>query len=157
MMEEVIVNMDTSMIIFTILFLVFESILFLLLKIISIYLTEKNALKALDVQNKKIELFMQMDSKEAEKEINEHIKQYMDRYVLENFIVNGEDFIRKEDIEIMIKELDRQIVLELSELYIFYIKMLVEISSEDDIIAFIHRKTKEIVLEFVTNFNKDKE
>ena len=131
--------------------------LFYFANIISNYLTIKNKLRALEIDNKKYELFMNIDTKATEDEINSLIENYLNRYVLENFIINGEDFIRKDDIEIMIRELDKQIIVELSDLYIFYIKILIDVKNEDDIIAYIHRKTKDIVLNFVTEFNKEKE
>jgi hypothetical protein len=59
-------------------------------------------------------------------------------------------------MELMVKKLTKTIMLELSELYIFYIKIQRDISDEMDILKYINKKVKEHVLEFVTEYNKER-
>lgn len=117
------------------------------------HLEENRNLRRLEIQNKKCELQMRMDPKLAEKEIEDLVKDYLNQYALVNFITKQIPFIREQEVNEMIRYLDKQILLEISELYIFYIRCIVNINDEDDLLAFIDRKVKEQVLEFVTNFN----
>ena len=117
------------------------------------HLEENRNLRRLEIQNKKCELQMRMDPKLAEKEIEDLAKDYLNQYALVNFITKQIPFIREQEVNEMIRYLDKQILLEISELYIFYIRCIVNINDEDDLLAFIDRKVKEQVLEFVTNFN----
>ena len=117
------------------------------------HLEDNRNLRRLEIQNKKCELQMRMDPKLAEKEIEDLVKDYLNQYALVNFITKQIPFIREQEVNEMIRYLDKQILLEISELYIFYIRCIVNINDEDDLLAFIDRKVKEQVLEFVTNFN----
>lgn len=143
-----------TMIIFTLLILSFDFIISRFFKNISRYLNNKNILEEMQIKNKQYELFMHMDPKLAEEEIDNLIKKYINEYVLSNFIVNKINYIKKPQVDQMIKTLDKVLILEISELYIFYIKTLTNIRNEDDLLNYIDKKVKEHVLEFVTEFNK---
>ena len=143
-------NLDFNFIFLTIIMIVF---MFVILKP---YLEKRNEIRLLEIQNQKIDLMMKLDPNTAEDEIDKLVKKYINEYVLNNFIVNNVNYIQREEIEIMIKQLDKKIILELSELYIFYIKLIREVSNETDIIKYINNKVKEHVLIFVTEFNKDR-
>lgn len=110
--------------------------------------------KQMKNENKKMELFMAMDSKLAEQEVDEYIKKHVNEYVLENFIVKKIEYIKKPDIELMVKKLDREIMLHISELYVFYIKVVYNINDENDLLVYIDKKVKEHVLDLVTQYNK---
>ena len=118
------------------------------------YLNTKNRLRNLEIENAKYEIFMKMDPKMAETEIEDFIKGYLNNYVLTNFIATRVNYIRDSDVEDMVHYLDRAVILEMSELHLFYIKIIRNISTQDDLIVFVDKKVKEIVLGFVTEFNK---
>ena len=131
--------------------------LYLICNLVKEISEKRNNQKTLELENKKIELFMQMDPKMAESEIDELVKKYLNDYIIKNFLISNIDYIKKNEIDKMVKELDRNIVREISELYIFYIKILTNITDEEDLIKYIDKKVKEHVLEFVTEFNRPKE
>lgn len=125
--------------------------------VIKPYLEEKNKIDKMKADNDKMNIFMQMDPKIALEEIAKIIDDNINEYVLHKFIVYKIEFIKSEDIEKMIKELDKKMLLELPELYIFYIRMLCNISTDNDLIVFLHKKISERVLKFTSEFNRPRE
>lgn len=120
------------------------------------YLEKRNNINLMRVQNEKMDIMMKLDPKAAEDEIDKLVKNYINEYVFYQFIINDTKYIRKEETSIMIKSVIKSIMLELSELYIFYIKIIRDVSSEDDILNYITKKVKEHTLEFVTEYNREK-
>jgi hypothetical protein len=138
-------------------------ILFLLLSFGAIYyylfiiIEKRNTIKEMELKNEQYDLFMKMDPKLADEEIDKLIDKYIDEYTINIILMSNIDYMKSEDIDKMIKTLTRDITLKLSELYIFYIKILVNISSDDDLLRYIHKRVKNKVLLFVTEYNKPRE
>lgn len=120
------------------------------------YLEKINNINLMRVQNEKMDIMMKLDPKAAEDEIDKLVKDYINNYIFYQFIINDTKYIRKEETSIMIKSIIKLIMLELSELYIFYIKIIRDVSTETDILNFITKKVKEHTLEFITEYNREK-
>lgn len=151
-------NMDFNFIlIITNMIVIYVIIILLLFMIIKPYLQKRNEIRFMEVQNEKMNLMMKLDPAAAEEEFDKLVKKYLNEYVLNKFIVNDVEYIRREEIETMVKDLDKIIMIELSELYIFYIRVQREVSNETDILKYVNKKVKEHVLEFVTEFNKSRQ
>lgn len=116
-------------------------------------ITEINKMK---IMNRQYEIYMDVDIKKTEEMIDELVQKHMAEYVLREIIAQQVEYITKDQIESMIKAIDKSILLSLSDLYVFYIKLLTKVDSERDLIAYIHHKTNEHVLSYVTEFNKTK-
>ena len=116
-------------------------------------ITEINKMK---IMNRQYEIYMDVDIKKTEEMIDELVQKHMAEYILKEIIAQQVEYITKDQIESMIKAIDKSILLTLSDLYVFYIKLLTKVDSERDIIAYIHHKTNEHVLNYVTEFNKTK-
>lgn len=127
------------------------------INIIDKYLRAKNKYRSMEISNKKIELFMQLDPKLMEQEIDDLILKYLNDYVLKHFTIMRIDYISDDECENMIRTLRHDILLDLSELYIFYIKNLVNLTSDDDLVEYMNKKIKDHVLLFITDFNKPRE
>ena len=54
----------------------------------------------------------------------------------------------------MIHDLSRDIALEISELYIFYINMTHSINTDEDLLKFIHTRLTDMCINIVSNYNK---
>lgn len=121
------------------------------------YLNQKQKIKTEEVKNNQYNLFMQIDAELVEGEIDKLIKKYLNEYVLYEIIMNNIDYVRKDKVEEMIRYLDKKIMIEISELYIFYIKLLRNINNDEDLLEYVNKKVKEHVLNFVTDFNSPKE
>lgn len=121
-----------------------------------IIIDKKNKLKEMEIKNNQYSLFVNLDPKLIEEEIDNLIDKYINIYYINYMIPNNIDYLRKDYIEKMVKELTKQIIMDISELYVFYIKCLVSIKSDQDLLTYIHKKVKEHVLTFVTDYNKPK-
>ena len=108
----------------------------------------------IELDNEKYRIYMDISPNTVEEEIDKFIKDKLDQYMLENFIIQDIQFIKADEIEKMIKDLDKIILLSMSDLYVFYCKLLTNISNEDDLIRFINDKVRNHVLAVVTEFNK---
>ena len=111
-------------------------------------------IKNKEVQTKEYEMFMEFDTENAIKLINDYIDDYIANYSLYNFALQDKEYIGQEDAEIMIKEITKTVVINLSELYLFYIKMLRGINSDEDLILYIRDIVKERALIYITETNK---
>ena len=120
-------------------------------------LTKKIEIKEKEVQNSTYDLFMKVDPKQADEALDDYIEKVLNDYVLDNIISKDVQYVKKADIHKMVKEITKTIVRDMSELYVFYCKLLSGIGSEDDLINFIFKKVSEHVLIFVTDFNKPKD
>lgn len=133
-----------------------DSYLFYLL-VIKDNIKARNELKRKEIENAKMDLMMKLDPNLAEEEINKYIKGYLDQYMLSHFIINKIQYIKANEIEKMIRDLDKEIIIDISELYISYIKILINVNDDQDIIRFINKKVKENVLAVVTEYNRPTE
>lgn len=118
------------------------------------YLNTKNELRDKEIKNKRDELYMNMDTELVEKEIDNMIEKEMNQYVLINFISQNIIYIRQPEIEKMIIRLTNEICGKISGLYIFYIRVLVNIDNEDELRSFVKGKVQEHVLKFTIDYNK---
>ena len=146
-------NMVFNYVFITFIFLYIAGFGFYVFNGIMKHLEENRNLRRLEIENKKVELQMRMDPKLAEKEVEDLVKNYVSQYGFVNFVSKQIPFIRDQQVNEMIRYLDKQIMLEISELYIFYIKCITNIEDENDLLIFVDKKVKDQVLEFVTNFN----
>lgn len=121
-----------------------------------IIIDKKNKLKEMEIKNNQYSLFSNLEPKLIEEEIDNLIDKYINIYYINYMIPNNIDYLRKDYIEKMVKELTKQIIMDISELYVFYIKCLTSIKSDQDLLTYIHKKVKEHVLTFVTDYNKPK-
>lgn len=121
------------------------------------YLGEKNELRDKEIKNKRDELYMAMDPELIEKEIDSMVEKEMNQYVLINFISQNILYIRQPDIEKMIILLTNEISNKISGLYIFYIRVLVRVETEDELQSYIKQKVQEHVLKFTIDYNKTRD
>ena len=76
------------------------------------------------------------------------------RYIAYKFVANKMTFINNDDTETMIKDLSKLIIIEMSELYLNYIKLVTAINTDEDYIRYIHSRVQNVVIENVSSFNK---
>lgn len=139
------------------LFILILVLIWFLQFILKPYLGEKNDLRDKEIKNKRDELYMAMDPELIEKEIDSMIEKEMNQYVLINFISQNILYIRQPDIEKMIILLTNEISNKISGLYIFYIRVLVRVETEDELQSYIKQKVQEHVLKFTIDYNKTRD
>ena len=142
-------------IIFSLCFLFFLVIVsFIILHDIVPYLNKKNDIMEQKVKNEKYQLFLSIDSDNIIDRINDYFEGYVKRYMAYKFISAKKDYIKSEEIEKMVSDLTKVIAIDISELYVFYIKTIQNINTDEDMISFIHSQVKKITIDYVSNYNK---
>jgi hypothetical protein len=134
-------------------------ILILIVVIIELHIfkpiIEKNVnLKELEIKNKRYELYSKLSTDMATDSIDNYITTECRKYITYNFVANKIDYINKDEVEIMTRELTATIVNDMSEVYLFYASIIRNIETDDDLISFIHHKVMEIVVAEVSNYNR---
>ena len=106
-----------------------------------------------EVEIKKSELFISISADAIEQEIDKFFDKYVKRYILYKFAAHKIVYINDKECEEMVKNLTELIALEISELYIFYMKMILDIKDSDSLIREINVRVKNKVAEEVSNYN----
>lgn len=130
------------------------SIVIVALIIINNYFKEKNKIDMIKAKNDQYSIFMQMDPEAILSTIDSFIETYVKRYIVYKFVSKKVTYIKHEEVNIMVNDITKLIAVEISELYVFYIKMIREISTDEDLISFIHTRVQNACIDHVSTFNK---
>ena len=130
---------------------------FIVAKQIVPYLNKKNQIREKEITNKKYELFNNIDIEFISEKLDKYFEKSVNRYIVYKFISNKAIFIDSDDTETMINDLTKFIVIDISELYVFYISMISAINNQEDLIRFIKNKVQNTTIEAVSNFNKSEQ
>ena len=128
--------------------------IFYLIRSLNIYLDNKNDLLEKEIKNKKYEIFNSVDIVATKQIVEDMIDEYVNQYALYKFIAPNVIYVKAEQQQEMIRDVTRNIVIDLSELYIYYIKLLTEIDSKEDLVKYINTKVKVSVINFIANYNQ---
>ena len=134
------------------------SILILIISflIIKPYLTKLNDIRMMNAMNDKYNLFAELSVEDINNTLDNYFSVYVRRYIVYKFVSNNILYINKDDTENMIKDITKNIAIEISELYIFYIRMVYEINTDEDLLRFINNRVKNISVEEIINYNQSK-
>ena len=121
--------------------------------IVKPYMNEKNRIREIESKNKTYELFASIDTEAVQKELDTYFERYVNRYITYKFIANKVIYIKQDDIEKMVSDTTKLIMIEISELYIYYIKLLRSIDNNADLIQYIYSRVSTITIDTVANYN----
>ena len=121
--------------------------------IVKPYMNEKNRIREIESKNKTYELFASIDTEAVQKELDTYFERYVNRYITYKFIANKVIYIKQDDIEKMVSDTTKLIMIEISELYIYYIKLLRSIDNNEDLIQYIYSRVSTITIDTVANYN----
>ena len=121
--------------------------------IVKPYMNEKNRIREIESKNKTYELFASIDPEAVQKELDTYFERYVNRYITYKFIANKVIYIKQDDIEKMVSDTTKLIMIEISELYIYYIKLLRAIDNNEDLIQYIYSRVSTITIDTVANYN----
>ena len=54
----------------------------------------------------------------------------------------------------MVRDLTKSVLIEMSELYLFYIRLLYNISTDDDLVRVVNNLLKNQIIDAVSSYNK---
>ena len=106
-----------------------------------------------EVENKKMELYLDISPELMEKEVDRFIDDYVKRYIVYRFMSKKIIYINDEECEKMVKNVTENILIELSELYLFYLRTLTDIPDDDALIRVVNTKVKNKCIEQVLDYN----
>ena len=121
--------------------------------IVKPYMNEKNRIREIESKNKTYELFASINPEAVQKELDTYFERYVNRYITYKFIANKVIYIKQDDIEKMVSDTTKLIMIEISELYIYYIKLLRSIDNNEDLIQYIYSRVSTITIDTVANYN----
>ena len=150
---------DIKMNIYLALIIIFSTIaVFLPLTIISLSIS-KNLnniveIEANKVKNEQNRIYMDIDTRRAKEVIDETIKEYINKWILVNITSKSGNYIKDSEVDELINYVTSTFILEMSDVHLFYIKCIVNISDDDSLIIFVRNEVKFLVLEVLNEFNK---
>lgn len=106
-----------------------------------------------NIDNDKYKLYSSLDVEKSEEVIVSYFQSYVTDYIKYHYIAQKIIAIPNKDVEVIIKEVTKTIAINLSDLYIFYIKILRNISTDEDLLGYIHDTVTELVITLVSNYN----
>ena len=122
-----------------------------------IILRRKYNQKEFELELEKYKFFGSVDTKKIQEEIDGLIEKYFNYYILYNFIAHQKKYIKEDEMLKGVKDITKNIVIEMSELYTFYFKMLYNINNEDNLTAKIYELVNDRMIAYAAEFNRPKE
>ncbi len=146
--------MDIKIIVFAICYLLTLGFIYLIIRYyIKPYLDRKNDIKEKQIKNEKYELFKTIDPDVMRESLDKYFESYVNRYITYKFIAKKEMYIKSEEVETMVRDITKLVYMQISELYVFYINMTQAITTDEDLVAYIHAKVENTCIEAVSNYN----
>lgn len=125
----------------------------LVYKLYKYFTTTYSSIKNKQVENEKVKLYSTIDPKLVREELNALIREYTARYMTKNIMVNQINFIKNDQMDEMVREITKEVILEMSDLYLTYCKLIYNISNEDELLEVVYKLVVDVVLDMVTKFN----
>jgi hypothetical protein len=117
-------------------------------------LSRKNNIEENKTKNDLYRIYMDLDLVKAREMIDNLLNEYISRWILVNITSRGDDYIKDQEVDELINYVTSKFILEMSDVHLFYLKCLYNITDDNSLITFIREETKFLVLEFITDFNK---
>lgn len=114
--------------------------------------TLKNKPLSADLQK----LYSTIDTKSVSDEIDNWIAGYLSDYIARNITLQGVEYVKAADTQKMLKEVSYNIISKMSNLYRWYISLLVNIDNDDNLIDFINARLSLQIIAFTSKFNQTK-
>jgi hypothetical protein len=107
------------------------------------------------VTNEKYSIYATINPDNIRINITNLMDECIRTYYLYHLSFKENRYITEGEANEMIKSVSSTVYLSMSELYLFYIKMLYEVKTDEDVLGYINRLVKERVLLFITENNKE--
>lgn len=124
----------------TILLAVWSFIILVLIRhlILLPILRYKENIKNKELKIEESKLYSNIDINEVNALLDKYFDDRAKSYILNNFIKNKVSYVNAEQKRAMVRDLTKSTILDISELYIYYIKLLHNLNTDDDLTSFIY-------------------
>ena len=130
------------------------TLLIISLAIVKPYLTRVNDLKERQIKNNLYKLYADINPDAVQENINNLVDNKITDYIMVNIRTRESTYMNSQDIDTMIKNVSADIYINLSDMYITLIKMIHNISSDEDLIVYINDIVKMRSIPVIANNNK---
>ena len=113
---------------------------------------EERKLKELELR--KTDMYSYIDPIKLDNILNEWIHNYVQKYILNNITIHNIEFINQDMTKRMIKDVTNQIILEMSDMYVSYLKLKYNMNKQDDLIKYIYNMVMDDSLIAVSEYNR---
>jgi hypothetical protein len=119
------------------------------------YMKSMIDIKNKTVTNEKYSIYATINPDNIRINITNLMDECIRTYYLYHLSFKENRYITEGEANEMIKSVSSTVYLSMSDLYLFYIKMLYEVKTDEDVLGYINRLVKERVLLFITENNKE--
>jgi hypothetical protein len=106
------------------------------------------------VKNEQNRVYMDIDIVRAKENIDGLLKGYINKWILVNITSKSGDYIKDSEVNELITYVTETFIIEMSDVELFYVKCITNISDDKSLIRFIRNETKFLVLEVLNEFNR---
>jgi hypothetical protein len=117
-------------------------------------LSKKNSIEENKNKNDLYRLYMDIDIIKAGEVIDNILSEYISRWVLVNITSKGDNYIKDSEVNELINSTTSKFIIEMSDVHLFYMKCLYNITDDDSLVIFVRERVKYLVLDFITDFNR---
>ena len=123
--------------------------LFLLRDVCNKYIAAKDR----DIKNKKYELYNNIDVSKVNTILDEYVTDYVNRYIVYKFMSQKIIYITPDDTTAMINDVTKNILIDISDLYIYYVGLLYSVDDQESLARFVKNKVMNSCINAVTSYN----
>lgn len=113
----------------------------------------KENIKNKELKIEESKLYSNIDINEVNALLDKYFDDRAKSYILNNFIKNKISYVNAEQKRAMVRDLTKSTILDISELYIYYIKLLHNLNTDDDLTSFIYAMISKYTEENVAALN----
>ena len=117
------------------------------------YLDKKNNVLEKREKRKMYQLYSTIDPKLVRNTVMDYIDEYIDRYIMMQFTAQKIIYINNENATKMIKDITTAIIIEITELQLFYMKLIYDIQDDEDLARYVHLLVSRSALEKISLYN----
>lgn len=128
-------------------------LLLIFVKVIPLY-KKKVELSEREIKNDLYRIYMSIDPDVVQQTIDSMIDQKIQEYILYRIRTRDAQFISSKDSDNIVSTVTESIYIELSELYLFYIKLMRNIETDDDLLSYINNRVKYRAILIISENNK---
>ena len=116
-------------------------------------LNRKNNIEELKNKNELYRIYMDIDIVKTEEIIDNILKKYIDKWVLTNITAEGDNYIKDQEVQELIRYVTANFIADMSDVHLFYIRCLTIVVDDKSIVRYVRNKVKYLVLDFITDYN----
>lgn len=117
-------------------------------------LEAKYVLQSTDIDNERYRLYNDIDPGVVLANIQAWADNAIAEYIFKNISTRSNTYMSSTDIETMVKTVSAILYKDISPLYLYYIKLLVDLEDDDALIVYINELVKMRSIDFIKANNK---